>query len=378
MLMGCDGFINLCDVKKVRKMHRGAVPADENLAEGSDVEFNTADEAEVGNNTSRQDDGATSEVDDARTFELLMTNGLVVRLQAYDEQAKKAWMKRLRELVKYWRLRKKEDMDLFKSVRQQNLEALQIDERAEAMVGSFAQRWEISGHSVASAEMYHLCGIARCRTIHMAGLLFRKPRRHTTFTRCYVVLSQGHLLIFRDTLRKGSGRKVVHVHHERIGSVDLRGCYLYSGVLTENDLLYQNRTFDSNAPGTHALPRIHLEDGWTSTDEDAMTTFVVWHATSRSWFRSSQHVDDVRSSEASSDRDKAAEQGGVKGRGYKTKSKLTRVSQLGTTGRSVVFKARSRAERDHWVMGLQVEIERLAVEEGEGSGEGVRLVGEEE
>ena len=45
------------------------------------------------------------------------------------------------------------------------------------------------------------------------------------------------------------------------------------------------------------------------------------------------------------------------------------MSQLGATGRSVVFKARSRAERDHWVLAIQVEIERLAAQEEE-----VRLV----
>jgi hypothetical protein len=36
---------------------------------------------------------------------------------------------------------------------------------------------------------------------------------------------------------------------------------------------------------------------------------------------------------------------------------------LGVTGRSVVFKARSRAERDHWVLAIQVAIERLAAAE---------------
>ncbi|KAK5716274.1 hypothetical protein LTR17_016463 [Elasticomyces elasticus] len=376
----CDGFIDLCDVAKVRKMKRGAVEADEQLEEGGEVDFNATDAtpAVVGGDTSKTDDGTTSEVDDARTFELVMGNGLVVRLQAYDEDAKKAWMKRLRELVKYWKVRAKADMDLFKLVRQQNLEALKIDERAEAAVGSFAQRWEISGHAVASPEMYNLCGIARCRTIHLAGLLFRKPRRHTTFTRCYVVLSGGYLLVFRESVRKGSGRRVEHVQHERIGSVDLKGCYLYSGLLTENDLLSRNRTFDANLPGAgHALPRVYLEDGWTSTDEDAMTTFVIWHAKSKSWFRSSQKVDDVRSDETAARRAEDSERGGIKGRGYKTKSKLTRVSQLGTTGRSVVFKARSRAERDHWVMALQVEIERLGFEEAAEKGEEVRLVGDE-
>ncbi|KAK3074258.1 hypothetical protein LTR53_003419 [Teratosphaeriaceae sp. CCFEE 6253] len=364
MLINSDGFINLCDVRKVRRMQRGAVPADENLDSGSDVDFNPPDASELGAaNPSKQDDGTTTEVDDARTLELLMTNGLIIRLQAYDAAARQTWMTRLRALVKYWKARVKADMDLYKTVRQQNLAALQIDERAEAHVGSFATKWEVA-QSVASPALYHLCGIAQCRTIHLAGLLYRKPRRRATFTRCYVVLSHGHLMIFRDTLRKGNGARLEHIHHERVGSVDLRGCYLYSGLLTEEELLSRNQTFDSNAPGSHALPRVYLEDGWTSTDEDAMTTFVLWHAKSKAWFRSSQTVDDVRAAAAG-------------GEGVKTKRKLTRVSQLGTTGRSVVFKARSRAERDHWVMGLQVEIERVGAQEAEEKGEEVRLVGDD-
>lgn len=307
---------------------------------------------------------------------MFLKNGLVIRLQAYNKEAKKEWITRLRTLVKYWHHRAKEDMNLYKSVREQNLQALQIDERAEATVGSFAYKWEVQ-QSYASPTMYNLCGIASCRPIHLSGQLFRKPRRHTTFTRCHVVLSAGHLLIFQDTLRKRTGTKLVHIHHERIGSIDLKGSYLYSGLLTENDLLYQNQTFDSNQPGHHALPRIYLEDQWTSTDEDAMTTFVIWHAKSKSWFRSSHFIDDVRTAERQNSRidnkngeGDAAEQGTRD----KTKTKLERVSKLGTTGRSVVFKARSRAERDHWVLSIQVEIERLAalaVERGE---EGVRLV----
>lgn len=360
MLLACDGFINMCDVKRVRKFHKGATPADEHLEEGSDVDFNENPPERRG------EDGRTTEVDEDRIFELLMKNGLVVRLQAYNQEAKVEWMKRMRQLVKYWSHRANEDMDLFKTVRQQNLEALQIDERAEAQVGSFAYKWEVS-QSFASPTLYNMCGIASCRPIHLSGVLFRKPRRHTTFTRCHVVLSGGHLLIFQDTLRKTTGQKLVHSHLERLGSVDLKGCYLYSGLLTENDLLYQNQTFDANMPGHHALPRIYLEDAWTSADEGAMTTFVIWHAKSKSWFRSSQLADDVRTAERQNSINSRGEvEEGTKG---KTKTKLTRVSQLGVKGRSVVFKARSRAERDHWVLAIQVEIERLAAQNEE-----VRLV----
>jgi len=360
MLLTCDGFINMCHVKRVRKFQRGATPADDSVEDGPDVDFD-ADPRDHGG-----EDGRTTELDEDRTFELVMGNGLIVRLQAYNQAAKNEWMKRMRQLVAYWKARTVDDMNLFKSVRQQNLETLQIDERTEAQVGSFAYKWEV-GQSYASPILYNMCGIASCRSIHMAGVLFRKPRRHTTFTRCHVILSAGHLLIFQDTLRESSGRKLVHSHLERLGSVDLKGCYLYSGMLTENDLLYQNQTFDANMPGHHALPRIYLEDAWTSTDEDAMTTFVIWHANSKSWFRSSELADDVRTAERSNSiNDHGEVDMSTKGR---TKTKLTRVSQLGVKGRSVVFKARSRAERDHWVLAIQIEIERMAAQNDE-----VRLV----
>lgn len=74
-LLNCDGFIDLCNVVKVRKVHRGAIPADEAIDDGSDVDY----DVEV--TDSHHDDGTTKEMDDDRTFELLMRNGLVVRLQ---------------------------------------------------------------------------------------------------------------------------------------------------------------------------------------------------------------------------------------------------------------------------------------------------------
>ncbi|KAF7196856.1 hypothetical protein HII31_01774 [Pseudocercospora fuligena] len=349
MVFSCDGFIDLCDVQAVRNFSEGASPADENIDEGEDVDFHV----QVDNTL--QDDGQTTEVDSDRVFELVMKNGLAIRLQAFNKKTRNIWRRRLAQLTSYWTSRCKSDMDLYKLTREQNLRELGIDERAEAVVGQFAYKWEV-GKSFASPTLYNLCGISECRTIHMSGTLFRKPRKHTTFERCHVILSHGHLLIFQDTLRKRTGKRISHIHHERIAAISLQGCYLYSGLLTENDLLYQNQTFDSNTPGHNALPRIYLEDGWTSTDEDAMTTFVIWHAKSNSWFKSASTVDDIKKQENSES-------------SQKVRTKLTRVSQLGATGRTVVFKARSRAERDHWVLALQVEIERQASQDDE-----VRLV----
>ncbi|KKY21926.1 putative ph domain protein [Phaeomoniella chlamydospora] len=266
-LSRCDGYINLCRIKKIRNVKWGATPVDEDLDEGSDVDFHQ----EVSD--TQRDDGTTSQIDDDRIFEIVLDNGLVIRLQAYNEVTKMEWMKRLRQLVNYWKRRTTADMDLFKAVRQANLERLKIDEEMEAYVGQFARKWEVS-KSEGSPLLYHI------------------------------------------------------------------------GLVTEEDLLYQNQTFDSNRPGVHALPRVYLDDGWTSRDEDTMTCFVIWHGLKKSLFRTGEDTE-----------------GGGK------RQRLRQVSRLGVTGRSMVFKCRSRAERDHWVMNIGMDIDRLQ------QGEDVRLQG---
>lgn len=174
----------------------------------------------------------------------------------------------------------------------------------------------------------------------MSGILYRKPRTRSTFQRCGVILCHGQLLIFQGTLRKSTGKELPHIHHERQQVLDLKSCYIYSGLITEGELLYQNQTFDNNHPGRHALPRVYLEDNWTSSDEDTATCFVIWSNQRKSFFM--------------------ANAGEGEGR---TRQRLRYVSRLGVTGRSTVFKTRSRAERDHWVMNIGLEIERLHQED---------------
>ncbi|KAF4547921.1 Pleckstrin-like domain-containing protein 2 [Elsinoe fawcettii] len=342
-LQESDGFINLCNVLRVRPFDASSTAQDASPDSGSDVDFD-ADATDAS-----RPDGSTSTVDVERTFELVLRNGLVIRLQAFNRATQHEWILRLRALVKYWTARAAADVSLFRSVRQENLRALNIDERAEAEFGQFAAKWEVT-KSFASPELYNMCGISGCRTVHVSGQLYRKKRIHATFEKVYVILCRGKLLLYRDTERTISGKKVEHIYHERIGTVELKDCYLYSGLITESDLLYQNRTFDSNMPGNTALPRVWRGDGWSSTDEDAMTTFALWSGARKGWFWNR----DGTGADAG---------GGIKGR-------LKRVNQLGVKGKSMVFKCRSRAERDHWVLAIMAEIERVARDDG------VRVVGE--
>ena len=331
LLLNCDGAVNLSAVAEVREVNRGAISADQQVGQGEDVDSNR--EAR----DTRADDGTTKDMEDEKTFELVLKNDLVIRLQAFDSTTKQEWMSRLRELVTYWGHRTIADIRLYKQVRNQNLTQLSIDEESEAHVGQFAQKWEVT-NSYASPELYNMCGIGCCRAVHLSGTLFRRPRYHGAFDRNLVILSHGKLLLFRDTLRGHDGSVRRQIHHERIGGLDLRDCYVYSGLIVANDLLYTSGAseVDRAHPGRHALPRMYSEDGWSSTDEDTMTCFVVWHGRRSSWFQGL-----------------GAEEPGNGRRRYK------KVKSLGKEGQSVVFKARSRAERDRWVLAVSMEIERL-------------------
>lgn len=177
----------------------------------------------------------------------------------------------------------------------------------------------------------------------MSGQLYRKPRRHSTFYQCNVLLTAGKLLVFRSTLRKRNGMEIPHIHQQLEATIDLHDCYIYSGLLTETDLLYANQTFDSNNPGLHALPRVYLSsDAFTSRDEDTAITFVVWQPLKKSYFR--------------------AEEADAQGQAHRS---LRHVSTLGKHGRTIVFKARSRVEKDRWVLSISSEIDRLQEEQHE-------------
>lgn len=67
-----------------------------------------------------------------------------------------------------------------------------------------------------------------------------------------------------------------------------------------------------------------------------MTCFCLWQGRRRSLFRGLAQSDDGQ-----------------------LRQRIRYVSSLGVTGRTMVFKTRSRAERDRWVLSIGLEIERL-------------------
>ena len=153
LLLEAEGYINLCHVVRIRRL-KSTTPAPPEQGQEQEAEDSENDEAQ----------STDANVDEQRTFEIVLSNGLVVRLQAFNKETRKQWVKCLRGIVEYWKLRTAEDMEAYRLVRQANLENLNVDEEMESFLGQEAQKWEVS-RSVASPELYHMCDISCCRQI---------------------------------------------------------------------------------------------------------------------------------------------------------------------------------------------------------------------
>lgn len=163
-MLQAEGYINLSHLVRIQNAQRGNSVADENIGQGQDVDFH--EEVE----DTRHDDGKTEQFDDNRTFELVMKNKLVIRLQAYNETTKNEWIHRLQKLVRYWKVRLAADVDLYKTVRALNLKQLDVDEESEAYIGQFGSKWEVT-RSVASPKLFNICGVSCCRAITVSTLM---------------------------------------------------------------------------------------------------------------------------------------------------------------------------------------------------------------
>ncbi|KAK9325461.1 Pleckstrin homology domain-containing protein [Lipomyces orientalis] len=331
------GFIDLCDVSEVRPVQRDPM-VDSQIGAGDGVNFNRSG----CNDRTNYEDGTVSEFDDDRVFELVLKSGLVVRLQSFNKTTRDEWIKRLDELRIYWRTRRDADARALTALKADNLAQLHIDEEMESQIGESASKWEAL-RGVADPEIYNVCPLGFCRSITMEGQLFFKVRKHATFKMNYIIICHGHLIIFEEQSRSASGVEVPKIYRKKRDIIPLKECYVYSGILTEADLVSQNNSFNvSAAPGMYSLPRIY-SDGTTASDDEFSRCFVLWRANSVS---SLAPKDAIKSFKSQHKKNSASD-------------RFYRVGKLGAAGRALMFMARSRMEKELWVSVLTDEIGRI-------------------
>ncbi|KAK9473101.1 Pleckstrin homology domain-containing protein [Dipodascopsis tothii] len=345
-LLTAAGFIDLCDVADVRPVERDADGADYNIGTDSSLDFNNLTPSSDGSASAYAEDGAITAFDDERVLELVLKTGLVIRLQAFNRTTRDIWIERLSALRKYWAARTAADARAQAELKADNLAQLHIDEEMESRIRETASKWEAL-RGIADPQIYNVCGLGFCRSITMKGPLYFKVRKQSTFRKSFIVLSHGYLLVFEAQARASNGVAVPRIYHKIRDVISLKDCYVYSGILTEADLVDRNSSFSmaSASAGTgssgslyYSLPKI-FRDGVTASDDDFARCFVIWRASKSTDF----NARDLKRSGMPADGD---------GHHYK-------IDNLGTAGTGLIFMARSRMEKELWVSIISGEIGRI-------------------
>ncbi|KAK8858607.1 hypothetical protein IAR55_002836 [Kwoniella newhampshirensis] len=245
------------------------------------------------------------------TFDIEYSSGGTVRLQAASPDVAKEWVERLEALGSYWKRRQRVDA-------RQRMDVMTLHSKDDPFAGT-----ELSNTTdVGLSDIWDWCAIKGCRSICISGRLHLKRDKYDKFRLKYFVLTQGYLVSFKIK-RKDS-------FHPRKKRYPLFGAYVYSGMLAQDEL---HEASNSDAFSTQA--RVY-QDGLQSSDPAEDTTFCVRLSTSPSRWGTKR----TQPWEMEDDAEFLPP-----GLSKKAPSLL-------------IFRARSKLERDRWVWAINAEMER--------------------
>lgn len=265
-------------------------------------------------------------------FELLFTDGLILRLEATSPRCKDAWVSVLTSHIIYWKQRLRQDVQRVSYIKKQNMELLHVDEASIGFIEETQSKW-ITDRTRADPFTYNIGPLSWSKSVNMRGIVFQKPHKYATFHKYYLVLTQVGLILYQPVERHTSGAVKKKMNMVQIRKIDIDDCYVYSGPVTSGVLLQRDRGVNPENPGRHEQPRVY-EDGWKSAEEETMRCFVLWFGMKRP----------LASTKSESRANRA----------------IKHVNRLGTGGKSMTFIVRSRQERDLWVSALNIVISRNA------------------
>ncbi|KAI0761941.1 Pleckstrin homology domain-containing protein [Trametes elegans] len=277
-----------------------------------------------------------------RSFELVLTSGRVVRFEAYSCATALEWIVRLRPLISYWKKRHQYDARL-------EMDILHSNTGRPPITPQRAREHHDHGHrhdtelpvpldrdaSLPDLDFfYNWCVLDGCRPILKCGRLYGRKGWWGQYKHIQLVLIAGHLVQYKITGRTS-------LHHRKDKALPLLDAYVCSGYFAAQYL--PEDQYDANAPPVAR----RYQDGLETDDGAEDTLFVLWYRAPRG------AAPGVR-------RDAGAH---------------ADVPPLAAKRKAVVFRTRSRLERDAWVWAINVEIERIVRASRERE-EAVRMAGE--
>lgn len=248
-----------------------------------------------------------------RCFEIVMICGRVIRFETYSCQLSQEWIERLRALVEYWTQRHhvdaRDEMDVSYSTRHRPPVTPRVTKHA------FCNGEKTPTTPIVDAEfmpelssLYHWCTLDNCRSILKSGRAFARKGLQGQYQLVQLFLVAGRLIQFqvlRDSFLRHKSREI-----------NLMDSYVCSGHLVALTLWP-----GEYHPETLSVTRRYF-DGFEADDPEEDMLFAIWYRKSR---------------------DGATDN----------------VPSLSAKHKVIVFRTRSRVERDAWCWALGCEIEKL-------------------
>ncbi|KAG0331675.1 hypothetical protein BG000_010697 [Podila horticola] len=287
-----------------------------------------------------------TEAEPSNVIEIEMKDGTCVRFRAYNADAAKLWRDQLERLAQYWRLRKHFDVKAHMQVSQANYQLASSLDDDEIQVGEVVQEWD-NDRAMVDPEIWNWCVVNGCRSITKSGVLYYKPRLHSTFRKMYLVLTEGFLMLFHPHRRsKASGELVPTTTCKLYAIHSLMDIYIYSGHFSDED------TSHGTNDESERLPRF-FPDGLIVDDPDEDCTFSIWRGKRRKMFSRRGAAMTTMSSRTMTGNSRIFGQNGLL-------SNMVKDGVVYGSGPQscTVLRARSRSDLEEWVYALNTEIER--------------------
>ncbi|KNZ80953.1 Meiotically up-regulated gene 56 protein [Termitomyces sp. J132] len=274
-----------------------------------------------------------------RSFELLLTTGHVVRFETHSCRVAAEWIERLRALVLYWKQRHrmdaKEEMDLAQSRRPRLTPLTRVIRNQEYPPESPP---DMGAPMPALGSLYSWCVLEGCKSIVKGGKLFVRKglwgqyksvektvsqyveslKLLTRYVQLF--LSAGHLVQFR--IKPNSS-----LHHTMHRKTSLSDAYVCSGYLAA--IALPKGQYKANVSPD---PR-RYQDGLETGDPEEEMLFMLWYHSQRPNLDHTSPDEPSKSSKA--------------------------LPALSGKRKLLVFRTRSRLERDAWCWALNCEIEKI-------------------
>lgn len=270
----------------------------------------TRDEVDIGGAEGLAQTHDQNQLRVRRCFEIVMISGRVIRFEAYSCQTSQEWVERLRALVEYWTQRHhvdaRDEMDVSYSTRRCPPVTPRVTKHNGEKIPTAPTVDATSMPELSS--LYHWCTLDNCRSILKSGRAFTRKGLQGQYKLVQLFLVSGRLLQYQVS-RNSSLR-----YQRR--EINLMDSYVCSGYLAALALW----------PGEYhpEIPSVARRyfDGFEADDPEEDMLFAIWYRKSR---------------------DGAA----------------SNVPSLSAKLKVIIFRTRSRVERDAWCWALGCEIEKL-------------------